>query len=108
MERQIVKSSNIRSMGWAPLADGGGAQLGTMEVEFTNGSIYEYANVPYSIFDGVRSAPSVGGAFRVAIVRASAPYLCTKLKAPAVLPVTGQTSIVEQLEAALDAQEPKP
>ena len=50
MERKKVKSSNIASIGHSP----------TLEVEFLNGSIYQYYGVPYNTYRGLMDAPSHG------------------------------------------------
>ena len=53
MERTPVQSSNISSIGF----DRGSS---TLEVQFLNGSIYQYFGVPESVFDGLMNAPSKG------------------------------------------------
>lgn len=53
MQRQPVSSSNIASVGYNPATE-------TLEVEFHNGSVYHYFEVPQVIFDGLMSAPSHG------------------------------------------------
>lgn len=53
MERQYVSSSNIASIGYD-------AAEQILEVEFNNGSIYQYYDVPESIYDGLMSASSHG------------------------------------------------
>jgi hypothetical protein len=60
MERLLVTSSVLRSVGydnssWA------------LEVEFHNGSIYEYRNVPPDIYAALMSAPSKGQYFDATI-----------------------------------------
>jgi len=54
MTRQPVASSNIKSLGH----DGS-----TLEVEFTNGRIYRYAEVSPEVFQGLLGAESVGKHF---------------------------------------------
>jgi KTSC domain len=59
MTREPVKSSNIKSVGW---------DNGTMEVEFHDGSIYQYTNVPASkhaslMAENSRAGGSVGTHF---------------------------------------------
>jgi hypothetical protein len=54
MYRQPVNSSNIRSIGY---------ENGTLEVEFNTGSIYQYTNVPPSLYSGLMSASSHGKYF---------------------------------------------
>ena len=53
MERQYVSSSNIASIGYD-------ASEMVLEVEFLNGSIYQYFDVPQSVYDGLMSASSHG------------------------------------------------
>jgi hypothetical protein len=53
MQRSGVTSSNIESIGY----DSGSS---TLEVKFLNGAIYQYYNVPRSIYAGLMSAPSHG------------------------------------------------
>ena len=54
MERRNVSSSNIKSIGYDSATQ-------TLEVEFLDGSIYQYSGVPPSIFDGLMRASSHGG-----------------------------------------------
>ena len=51
LNRTPVVSSNIRSIGY---------ESGTLEVEFKDGSVYQYDNVPPSVHSGLMSAPSHG------------------------------------------------
>lgn len=53
MERQGVESSNIASIGY----DDG---TSTLEVEFLDGSVYQYFDVSDAVFDGFLQAPSKG------------------------------------------------
>lgn len=53
MQRRSVSSSNIASIGYD-----GNSQ--TLEVEFLDGSIYQYLNVPSNIHDGLMAASSHG------------------------------------------------
>jgi hypothetical protein len=53
MNRTPVSSSNLASVGYDH-------QTSTLEVEFRNGSIYQYFNVPLEIFNGLMSASSHG------------------------------------------------
>jgi hypothetical protein len=53
MERQYVSSSNIASIGYD-------ASDMILEVEFLNGTIYQYYDVPQSVYDGLMSASSHG------------------------------------------------
>ncbi|HFH3909402.1 TPA: KTSC domain-containing protein [Pseudomonas aeruginosa] len=56
MERVSVSSSNIASVGHD-------ASSQTLEVEFLNGSIYEYYHVPEHVYQELISASTVGGYF---------------------------------------------
>ena len=49
MERQYVSSSNIASIGYDP-----GNMI--LEIEFLSGSVYQYYDVPQSIYDGLMAA----------------------------------------------------
>jgi len=51
MERKPVTSSNLAEVGY----DGG-----TLEVAFTNGSVYQYYGVPPQVYEGLMTAPSHG------------------------------------------------
>lgn len=53
MERQSVSSSNVSSVGYDPASS-------TLEVEFLDGSVYQYFDVPQQIADGLVGAASVG------------------------------------------------
>jgi len=53
MNRIPVSSSNIASIGYDPASE-------VLEVEFTNGAVYQYYEVPQVIYDGLMSAPSHG------------------------------------------------
>lgn len=53
MQRIRVSSSNISSIGYDPESQ-------TLEIEFHDGSIYQYDGVPQSIYDGLMSASSHG------------------------------------------------
>ena len=53
MERTPVQSSSVSSVGYD-------RDSSTLEVEFLNGSVYQYFGVPESIFDGLMNAPSKG------------------------------------------------
>ena len=48
MDRQTVSSSNIASIGYDEATQ-------ILEVEFLNGTIYQYYNVPQPEFDGLMS-----------------------------------------------------
>lgn len=53
MRREQVSSSSITSVGYDEPSE-------TLEVEFQNGSIYQYYNVPQSIYAEFRAASSAG------------------------------------------------
>ncbi len=56
MIRQTVSSSNIRSIGYD-------AKSKTLEIEFQDGDIYQYFNIPESIYSALMSASSHGSYF---------------------------------------------
>ena len=53
MERNFISSSNVVSVGYDPASE-------TLEVEFSNGSVYQYYNVNQNIYDQFMMAPSKG------------------------------------------------
>lgn len=65
MNRQSVTSSNIASIGYEPDSE-------TLEIEFLNGGVYQYFDVPQHVYDELMNASSHGqylaqnikGAFR--------------------------------------------
>jgi len=56
MERQHVSSSNLKSVGYDPSTK-------TLEIEFLNGGLYQYSNVPESVHKALMSASSHGQYF---------------------------------------------
>lgn len=56
MERVEVNSSNVKSIGYS-------VKDNVLEVEFTNGSVYQYPNVPFKLFIEIKNSTSVGSAF---------------------------------------------
>lgn len=66
MRRDSVASSNIVSIGYDSASE-------TLEIEFQNGGVYQYYNVPQSIFDALMAAPSHGKFFASQIKNAF-PY----------------------------------
>jgi KTSC domain len=56
MDRVGVNSSTIQSVGYD-------AATNTLEIEFTNGNIYQYFDVPQGIYEGLVGAGSVGSFF---------------------------------------------
>ena len=53
MFREAVQSTNIRSVGYEEATE-------TLEVEFVNGSIYQYVNVPVNVHAEFMYASSKG------------------------------------------------
>lgn len=53
MERRVVSSSNVRSVGYD-------AGAGALEVEFNNGGLYQYLHVPEAVYSALMRAPSIG------------------------------------------------
>ncbi len=53
MNRNHVESSNIESIGYDSKSQ-------TLEIEFLNGSIYQYFDVPQQIYDGLTNTDSHG------------------------------------------------
>jgi len=56
MNRVPVSSTNLLSVGYD-------ADSNVLEIEFQNGSIYQYFNVPAKIYSGLTSAASPGRYF---------------------------------------------
>jgi hypothetical protein len=56
MQRQPVSSSNLKSVGYDALQQ-------ILEIEFQNGSVYQYYDVPLEIYEGLMNAPSHGKFF---------------------------------------------
>jgi len=56
MLRNPVRSSNIKSVGYD-------AQALVLEVEFSSGTVYQYAGVPASIYDEMMASDSIGSYF---------------------------------------------
>ena len=53
MERMAVKSSNVISIGYD-------RNSGTLEIEFTGNTVYQYFEVPEHIYDELMAATSIG------------------------------------------------
>ena len=53
LNREPVESSNLNSVGYEP-------DTKTLEIEFHDGGIYQYFDVPADIYQGLISAPSKG------------------------------------------------
>lgn len=56
MKRQTVSSSNISSIGYDP-------ESCILEIEFHNGSVYQYFDVPQSTYEELMNASSHGSYF---------------------------------------------
>lgn len=67
MNRTLVSSSNLRSVGYDP-------SVNVLEIEFLHGGIYQYSNVPPQIHQGLMSASSHGSYFDQHIKKAGYPY----------------------------------
>lgn len=65
MERQEVKSSSIKSFAYSVGPD----RKGVMEVEFNNGRIYRYSDVPPDVAGQVQLAEVTGGSVGSAIAK---------------------------------------
>ncbi len=53
MRRRPVTSTSVRSVGYD-------MPTGTLELEYVNGSIYRYYEVPQPTYAGLLAAPSIG------------------------------------------------
>jgi hypothetical protein len=60
MKREPVESSNIRSVGYD-------ASIERLEIEFANGNVYQYHNVPQQEYDEFMRANSQGRYFALHI-----------------------------------------
>lgn len=67
MERQTVSSSNLAFVGYDP-------QSQTLEIEFNHGGVYQYHNVPTSVYSGLMNASSHGQYFDRNIKKAGYSY----------------------------------
>ena len=68
MERELVASSNVHSIGYDEAQQ-------TLEVEFQNGGVYHYYNVPASLFQQLKCAASKD-AFLNADIKSAYPFSC--------------------------------
>ena len=66
MDRDTVAPSKVATIGYDRPTQ-------TLEVEFVNGSVYQYYNVPEQMHERIMSAPSKGG-FLYAHIRDSYPH----------------------------------
>lgn len=67
MERISVQSSNLASVGYDSASH-------TLEIEFHHGGVYQYFNVPESVYDGLMSASSHGQYFDRNVKKAGYNY----------------------------------
>lgn len=57
MERKRVNASNIRSVGYDPRSR-------VLEIEFSNGGVYQYSGVSEEVHRRLMNSPSPGSYFR--------------------------------------------
>lgn len=53
MEREQVSSSNVKSIGYD-------INTSILEVEFKNGRVYQYFNVPINVYNALINSSSIG------------------------------------------------
>jgi hypothetical protein len=66
IDGEAISSTNVASLGYD-------AQSETLEVEFLNGSIYQYFNVGLDLYEQLKAAPSKGQ-FLNTYIRNAYPY----------------------------------
>lgn len=66
MDREIVASSNVCSIGYDQASE-------TLEVEFMNGSVYQYYNIPINLYEQFMMSGSKGQFLNV-YIRKSYPF----------------------------------
>lgn len=67
MQRQLVRSSHLASVGYE-------VSTATLEIEFLDGSIYQYFHVPATVHRGLMSADSHGTFFDAQVKKAGYSY----------------------------------
>jgi hypothetical protein len=67
MNRTAVSSSNLASVGYD-------AAQRILEIEFLSGSVYQYFNVPQSVYEGLMAAESHGRYFDANVKKADYSY----------------------------------
>jgi hypothetical protein len=67
MDRKYVSSSNIASIGYDSIAQ-------VLEVEFLNGAVYQYYDVPEELYEGLMAANSHGKYLNEFIKKAGFSY----------------------------------
>lgn len=72
MNRNPVVSSSVKSIGW---------DNNQLEVEYSNGSVYLYKDVPLEDFQSIRVSQSIGRTLKEKVVYKGNPY--TKINGPA-------------------------
>jgi hypothetical protein len=70
MQRETVKSSNIKSVGYDKITL-------VLEIEFRTGSIYQHPNVPAAVYVRLKAAPSKGRSFAA---RIKDRHRCTRIR----------------------------
>ena len=70
MERVSVHSSNLSSVGYDETTT-------TLEVEFTNGNVYQYSGVPIDVYKGLMASNSKGRYLNENIKKAG--YSCNRV-----------------------------
>lgn len=68
MNRTSVSSSNLNSIGYDE-------ESRILEIEFNTGSVYQYVDVPESIYEGLMNAESHGKYFDVNIKKAGYQFV---------------------------------
>ena len=86
MERRPVQARAIRSVGYD-------AHSQTLELEFPNGRVYQYANVPRSAYEWLLKVPAKG----VFIARMLGAYEYVD-----VTPVDDRLDLLDALKASVD------
>ena len=66
MQKNLVASSNLASVGYS-------RETETLEIEFLDGSVYQYYNVPENMYDELMGAGSKGQ-FLHAYIKNAYPY----------------------------------
>lgn len=72
MERQSVRSSNLASIGYD-------VNNKILEIEFHNGGVYQYSNVPFDVYEELMDARSHGTYFS-ANIRNNTNYKTKKIR----------------------------
>jgi hypothetical protein len=70
MRRRPVDSSSLRSVGYDP-------RLRMLEIEFHSGSVYQYLNVPQTVFEELFTQDSLGTYFNENIREV---YTCARVR----------------------------